>query len=176
LKAIAICEILYRELNNIKRRGTMKIFSNTEYLTRILNVLVFTICFLTMFSGCDRLNSSATPVFEEEKILCNYLRAIYKKDLTFELAVANSEKTAVRAFCKKDGFHIPKEGEKVKRPRPASKIVADLIKGRKIDRCKHYGYDESDSPEDQEICACIRSGKSARRCIHKYHDKVVEKL
>ncbi|KPJ94451.1 MAG: hypothetical protein AMJ53_05230 [Gammaproteobacteria bacterium SG8_11] len=154
----------------------MKTFLNKKRLTDNIAVLALAFFVPVMISSCDVSNSS-TPVFKEERLICEYLTKAYKnKDLTFEYVVANFDNFAVKHFCKKDGFHIPKEGEEVKLPRPLPVIMAEITKGKKIDQCKRYGYDNSTLESDQQICACIRSGKSKRQCVHLYQKHESEQL
>jgi hypothetical protein len=149
----------------------MKMIRSKEQLMYGINILALILLISTITYSCN-VSNSAPPVFAEQKIICDYLRTTYKnKPLVFELAVAKFDDFSITQFCKTEGFRVPKEGQEVKRPRRTPEIMRDMLEGRQVNLCKHFGYDTG-LKEDEPICKCLNTEKHKRLCVRlaKKHD------
>jgi hypothetical protein len=140
----------------------MTLIYNMERALHKIKIFLFALLCPMIISSCDAFD----PISGEKAkaaYLCDYLRVAYKDNsLAFEVAVAQSKEVFVNYFCKIDGIKFPKKGESVEPPRPLPKIMAEVTKGKKIDRCKIRGL-------SIDQCNCLKSGKPKRVCMELPH-------
>jgi hypothetical protein len=145
----------------------MNSLTNKKIFPYKLTIFLFAILFLLIMTGCDAFNPAA-PRIAAAKIECDFLRAAYKSELSFKIKVAQDKDNFIRYFCKKSGFHIPKDGDNVEPPTPLPKLMAKVTNGKKVDRCRLRGL-------TKEQCDCIKSGKSKHECQHPHKKYESEK-